>query len=50
MTINEAIKAILNILKQVMEEKLKSTNVEVATVTKDKGYHMLTDEELKVFL
>mgnify|MGYP002715482070 CR=1 FL=1 len=37
----------LNILKQVMEDKLNSTNVEVATVTPDKGYHMFSKEEVE---
>lgn len=40
----------MKILKQVMEEKLSSTNVEVATITKEKGYHMWTKEELEAFL
>lgn len=43
-------KSVLKILKQVMEEKLSSTNVEVATVTKEKGYHMWTKEELQTYL
>lgn len=33
-----------------MEEKLNSTNIEVAKVTKDDGYHMLTKEELEKYL
>ena len=44
---NEALKVLLNILKQVMEEKLNSTNVEVATITKDKGYHLFTTDEVE---
>ncbi|RWR99284.1 proteasome subunit alpha type-5-like protein [Dinothrombium tinctorium] len=47
MTMKEAIKCILTILKQVMEEKLNSTNVEVATITPGKGYHMFTKEEVE---
>ncbi|XP_013785438.1 proteasome subunit alpha type-5-like [Limulus polyphemus] len=47
MTLEEAIKTALKILKQVMEEKLNSTNVEVAIVTPSKGYHMFTTEELE---
>lgn len=46
-TMKEAIKCILNILKQVMEEKLNSTNVEVASVIPDKGYHMFSKEEVE---
>jgi len=49
-TLNDALKSVMKILKQVMEEKLSSTNVEVATITKDKGYHMWTKEELEAFL
>lgn len=40
----------MKILKQVMEEKLSSSNVEVARIDKEKGYHMLTKEELQEFL
>lgn len=47
MTLSEAITLILTILKQVMEEKLSSNNVEVVTVTPDKLFHMLTTEELE---
>jgi len=47
MTLSEATKEILVILKQVMEEKLSSENVEVATITKDGGFHMFTKEEVK---
>jgi len=47
MTLPEASKWVLTILKQVMEEKLNSTNVEVATITPDKGYHMYSKEEVE---
>ncbi|KAM7307994.1 proteasome subunit alpha type-5 [Ixodes scapularis] len=47
MTLKEATQDALTILKQVMEEKLNSTNVEVANVTKEKGYHMLSKEEVE---
>ncbi|GIY85060.1 proteasome subunit alpha type-5 [Caerostris darwini] len=47
MTLKEALNVALTILKQVMEERLNSSNVEVATVTKDKGYHMFTKEEVE---
>ncbi len=48
--LKDALKSVLTILKQVMEEKLNSTNVEVATVTADKGYHMFTKEELEAVI
>lgn len=47
MTLVEATKSVLTILKQVMEEKLSSTNVEVATITIAKGYHMFSKEEVE---
>jgi 20S proteasome subunit alpha 5 len=47
MTFREAEKSALGILKQVMEEKLNATNVEMAIVTKDKGYEVLANEELE---
>lgn len=48
----EASKVVFTILKQVMEEKLNSTNVEVATITLDPitqlgQYKMLTKEEVE---
>lgn len=48
MTLAEALKCILTILKQVMEEKLSSTNVEVAKITPEEGYHFFTKEEVEV--
>ncbi len=45
MTLLEAQKLALEILKQVMEEKISSTNVEVATVTAS-GYKVLNKTEL----
>ena len=50
MTLKEATKSVLTILKQVMEEKLSSTNVEVATVTPGAGYHFFTKEEVETAL
>ena len=47
MTLKEAIKHSLSILKQVMEEKLSETNVEVATVTKENGFRLLKGDELQ---
>lgn len=50
MTLKEACKHILTILKQVMEEKLNETNVEMATVTPNKLYHLFTKEELEAVI
>lgn len=47
MTLKEASKCVLGILKQVMEEKLTETNVEVATVTPDLKFHMFTKAEVE---
>lgn len=47
MSLAEATKCILTILKQVMEEKLSATNVEVATITPAVGYHMYSKEEVE---
>merc|ERR1711974_489494 len=40
MTLKEATKSALTILKQVMEEKLNETNVEAARVTPQGGFHL----------
>lgn len=50
MTLKEAINHVLTILKQVMEEKLNSTNVELCIVTPDKMYHLYSKEELETEL
>lgn len=47
MTLKEALNAALTILKQVMEEKLSSTNVEVMTMTPDKLFHMFSKDEVE---
>ncbi|KAK9297931.1 hypothetical protein QLX08_008469 [Tetragonisca angustula] len=47
MTLKEAIKAALVILKQVMEEKLSDNNIEVMTMTPEKLFHMFTKAELQ---
>jgi len=47
LTMKEALKTSLVILKQVMEEKLNSTNVEVAAVTPLKTFHMFSKEEVE---
>lgn len=50
LTLDEAAKLALTILKQVMEEKLGSTNVEVATVTADKGFQMYTKDQIEAIV
>jgi len=47
MTLNEACKEALKILKQVMEEKLNSTNIEMATIDKKDKFKMLEKEDLE---
>merc|ERR1712243_278630 len=47
MTMKEALKTALTILKQVMEEKLNSMNVEVAVVTPDEPFHMYSKEQVE---
>ena len=50
MTLKEAIKHAMTILKQVMEEKLSETNVEVATVTKENGFQLLGGDDLQTYI
>ncbi|KAK2705880.1 proteasome subunit alpha type-5-like [Artemia franciscana] len=50
MTMKEALKSALTILKQVMEERLDASNVEVASVTQEQGYHFHTKEEVEEIL
>jgi len=47
MTLPEALKVALTILKQVMEEKLNSTNVEVSTITKENNFKMFNKAEVE---
>ncbi len=47
MTLKGAMKSALTILKQVMEEKLSSTNVEVAAVTPTQPFHMYSKEQVE---
>lgn len=47
MTLTEATTNALTILKQVMEEKLNSSNVEVMTMTPANKFHMFTKEEVE---
>lgn len=46
MTLAEAEELALSTLKQVMEEKISTNNVELARVTPDKGFHIATMEEV----
>ena len=46
MTLEEAETLVLKTLKQVMEEKLDSKNVQLASVTKEKGFRIYGDEEM----
>ncbi|EJP69548.1 Proteasome subunit alpha type-5 [Beauveria bassiana] len=46
LTIVDAETLVLKTLKQVMEEKLDSKNVQLASVTKEKGFRIYTDEEM----
>ncbi|PIK45316.1 putative proteasome subunit alpha type-5 [Apostichopus japonicus] len=56
MTLNEALKEALVVLKQIMEEKLNATNVEFdqvvrevncCHVTRDKNFHMFSKQEIE---
>jgi 20S proteasome subunit alpha 5 len=46
MTLEEAEELALSTLKQVMEEKISTDNVELARVTADKGFHIANPEEV----
>jgi 20S proteasome subunit alpha 5 len=50
MTLEEAENLALSTLKQVMEEKISTDNVELARVTPDKGFHIATMEEVGAVL
>ncbi|OTA24424.1 putative proteasome subunit alpha type-5 [Hortaea werneckii EXF-2000] len=47
LTLAEAEELVLKTLKQVMEEKLDANNVQLASVTKDKGFRVYADDEMK---
>lgn len=49
LTLVDAENLAFEILRQVMEDKISTVNVEVASVTKQ-GYHMYTAEELDVII
>jgi 20S proteasome subunit alpha 5 len=46
-TLEEAELLAIKILKQVMEEKLTSTNIQIATVTKADGFKILPDSHVE---
>lgn len=46
LTLEEAELLVLKTLKQVMEEKLDAKNVQLASVTKEKGFRIYGDEEM----
>ena len=46
LTLAEAETLVLKTLKQVMEEKLDAKNVQLASVTKEKGFRIYNDEEM----
>lgn len=48
LTIADAEMLVLKTLKQVMEEKLDAKNVQLASVTKDSGFRIYTDEKMAV--
>lgn len=50
LTLEEAAKLSLTILKQVMEEKLASSNVEVAIVTAAEGYQLYTKDQIEAIV
>ncbi len=46
LTLAEAEMLVLKTLKQVMEEKLDAKNVQLSSVTSDKGFRIYTDQEM----
>lgn len=46
LTLEEAETLVLKTLKQVMEEKLDAKNVQLASVTKEKGFRIYGDDEM----
>lgn len=50
MTLEEAENLALSTLKQVMEEKISTDNIELARVTPEKGFHIGTQEEVALIL
>jgi 20S proteasome subunit alpha 5 len=50
MTMKEAEDMSVEVLKGVMEDKIKSTNIEIATVTADRGYYVYSKDEVIAIL
>ena len=50
MSLEDAEELALSTLKQVMEEKISTENVELARVTPGKGFHSATEEEVGIVL
>jgi 20S proteasome subunit alpha 5 len=50
LTLEECEVLALSTLKQVMEEKIHTDNIELARVTPDKGFHIATQEEVAAVL
>merc|ERR1739838_415419 len=50
MTLQEALKLAMTVLKQVMEEKVSGSNVEVAAVTKEKGFHRYPQDQVEAII
>merc|ERR1711862_561021 len=50
MTMQEAEDLALTTLKQVMEEKISTDNIELARVTADKGFHIVNQKEVAAVL
>jgi 20S proteasome subunit alpha 5 len=48
--LKEAEELALSTLKQVMEEKIMTDNIEMARVTPEKGFHIATSEEVATVL
>lgn len=46
MSLAEATRLAINILQEVMEEKLTNSNVQVATVVPEKGFSIFSEAEL----
>ncbi|CAB4492220.1 N-terminal nucleophile aminohydrolase [Rhizophagus irregularis] len=50
LSLQEAETLSLKVLKQVMEEKLNNTNVQLAAVTEEHGFRIYSEEELQVVI
>ena len=50
MTMEAAETLALQTLKQVMEEKINSTNIEIAAVTKTEPFHIYSTEQVEALL